>query len=324
VEKIEGPFRGQGSPEVIIKNETLQALRTMVRGEFAARWAELGTDPLYKKLATIITSNTSTNTYGWLGQFPHLREWVGDRVIKDIKESSYAIANKLYEATLGVKRVDIEDDNLGIYRPLARAQADEVDAFFNRQIAALLVGGFSALCFDGQQFFDVDHPVYPNVDGTGTVVSVSNYVGTLTGESADTGNPWFLLSLGAVLKPFILQQRTPPEMDEITDPRNDSVFIKDQFLYGIRYRGNFGYGFWQQAVASKAALTAANYAAARLRMQTFKRDGGDPMGIIPTHLVVDPTNEAAARALLELQFNSSGASNPHFHTAELIVSPWLA
>ncbi|MDR2136408.1 MAG: Mu-like prophage major head subunit gpT family protein [Treponema sp.] len=309
---------------MIIKDTTLQALRTMVRGEFAAQLAALEANPLYKTLATVITSNTASNTYGWLGQFPKLREWVGDRVINDIKEASYAIANRLYEATLGVKRVDIEDDNLGIYRPLARAMADEVLAFFNRNIAALLTGGFSTLCFDGQNFFDVDHPVYPNADGTGSAGSVSNYVGTLAGENADTGRPWFLLSLSGVLKPFILQQRTPPEMDEITDTKNDSVFIKDQYLYGIRYRGNFGYGFWQQAVASKAALTAANYEAARLRMLTFKRDGGDPLGIVPTHLVVDPTNEAAARKLLEMQFNTDGASNPNYHTAELIVSPWLA
>jgi phage major head subunit gpT-like protein len=311
---------------MIVKDSTLQALRTMVRGEFAAQTAALeSANPLYKELATVITSNTSGNTYGWLGQFPKLREWVGDRVIKDIKESSYAIANKLYEATLGVKRTDIEDDNLGIYRPLARAMADEVLAFFNRNIAALLTGGFSALCFDGQNFFDLDHPVYPNADGTGQAVNVSNYVGNDTeGVITDTGKPWFLLSLSGVLKPFILQQRTAPELDEITDVKNDSVFIKDQYLYGIRYRGNFGYGFWQQAVASKTDLTAANYEAARLRMQTFKRDGGDPLGVIPTHLVVDPANEAAARKLLEMQFDSGGASNPNYHTAALIVSPWLA
>jgi phage major head subunit gpT-like protein len=309
---------------MVIKNETLQALRTMVRGEFASQLAAMGADPLYKALATVITSNTAGNTYGWLGQFPHLREWVGDRVIRDIKEASYAIANKIYEGTLGVKRSDIEDDNLGIYRPLAGAMAKEVLDFFDRNIAALLAGGFSTLCFDGQNFFDADHPVYPNEDGTGEAAGVSNYVGVLSGEGADTGKPWFLLSLSGVLKPFILQQRTPPEMEEITDTKNDSVFMKDQYLYGVRYRGNFGYGFWQQAVASKAALSAANYEAARLRMLTFKRDGGDPLGVVPTHLVVDPTNEAAARRLLEMQFDASGASNPNYHTAALIVSPWLA
>jgi phage major head subunit gpT-like protein len=59
-------------------------------------------------------------------------------------------------------------------------------------------------------------------------------------------------------------------------------------------------------------------------MLTMKRDGGDPMGIMPTHLVVDPTNESAARALLNMEFLANGGSNPDYKTAELIVSPWLS
>jgi phage major head subunit gpT-like protein len=58
-------------------------------------------------------------------------------------------------------------------------------------------------------------------------------------------------------------------------------------------------------------------------MQTLKRDGGDPMGIVPTHLVVDPTNESAARGILEKEYLANGESNTNYHTAELIVSPWL-
>jgi len=305
---------------MIITAAALVALRTMVRGEYAAQLAALIANALYTQLATVITSNTASNTYGWLGDFPHIREWVGDRVVKDIKESAYALPNKLYESTLGVKRTDIEDDNLGIYRPLSRAQADEVVKFYNRMISKLLSEGFTNLCYDGQPFFDTEHPVYPNADGTGTAADVSNIVGS----TSATGKPWYLVSLDGVLRPFILQQRTAPELDEINDPKNDMVFMKDQYLFGIRYRGNFGYGFWQQAVASKEALTAANYQAARLAMQTFTRDGGDPLGINPTHLVVSPGNEAAARAILEKQYLSGGESNTNYNTAQLIVSPWLA
>ena len=303
---------------MIVTNAVLQNLRTMVRGEFAAKMAALlagGT--FYQKLATTIQSNTNSNTYGWLGDFPRLREWVGDRVVKDMKETAYAIVNKKYESTLGVDRTHIEDDNLGVYRTRAQAEANAVVRFFEEGVAALMRDGFTGLCFDGQPFFDADHPVYPETDGAGDPESVSNIVGD------GSGKPWFLLALDGVLKPFILQQRSAPEMDEITDTKNEYVFMKDKYLFGVRYRGNFGYGFWQQAVASKEALTSANYQAARLKMQTFKRDGGYPMGIAPTHLVVDPTNEAAARAILETQFIGGGNSNPDFHTAELIVSAWL-
>jgi phage major head subunit gpT-like protein len=226
---------------MIITNTILQNLRTMIRGEFAsAMQALIANKPVYTQLATTILSNTRTNTYGWLGDFPALREWVGDRVIKDMAESAYQITNKKYESTLGVDRADNEDDNLGVYRTRAQAEAQAVVSFFETNIAALLSGGFAGLCYDGQNFFDTDHPVYPNKDGTGNAASKSNIIGT--GE--ETNAPWYLVSLNGVLKPFILQQRCAPEMDEITDTKNDTVFMKDKYLYGIRYRGNFGYAFW--------------------------------------------------------------------------------
>jgi phage major head subunit gpT-like protein len=249
---------------MIITNQTLQNLRTMLRGEFKTSVAKLGAESIYKKIATVITSNTNSNTYGWLGAFPQLREWLGDRVVKDIAESAYQIVNKKYEATLGVDRADIEDDNIGQYSVIAKEMADEVERFFNQNIADLLANGFTNLCYDGQPFFDGDHPVYPNADGTGTAASVSNIVGSGTGKA------WFLLSLRGSLKPLILQQRSAPEFEEITDTKNDSVFMKDKYLYGIRYRGNFGYGLWQQAVASKAALDASNYETARLHNEDIQ------------------------------------------------------
>jgi phage major head subunit gpT-like protein len=99
--------------------------------------------------------------------------------------------------------------------------------------------------------------------------------------------------------------------------------MQDKYVYGIRYRGSWGYGLWQQAVGSRAALSAANYEAARLALQTFKRDGGDPLGITPTHLIVGPANEAAARAILTRELINGGDSNPHYHTAELLIVPHL-
>jgi len=302
---------------MIITSSVLNTLRTALRDEFRTRMAEIDAKPIWKLLATIITSNTKSNTYGWLGAFPQMRKWVGDRVIKDIAEFAYQIVNEKYEATLGVDRAEIEDDNLGQYRVLAREMADEFERFMSRNVADLITGGFTNLCYDGQKFFDLAHPVYPNTDGTGTATEVSNIIGT------GAGSPWALLSLSGSLKPFIVQQRSQPEFEEITDTKNDTVFMKDTYMYGIRYRGSFGYGLWQQAVGSKAPLTAANYEAARLAMQTLKRDGGDPLGIVPTHLIVGPTNEAAARAILSRELINGGESNPNYHTAELLVVPHL-
>jgi len=303
---------------MIITTNALKNMLTAFKHEFAEHIHQLETDSFHKIVATLITSNSRSNTYGWLGRFPQLREWIGNRAFENIKNSSYVIENKKYEATLNVERTDIEDDNLGIYRPMAKAMADEFDAFLNRNLATLLKGGFSTACYDGKNFFD-EHQVFAKADGTGDASDVSN----IYGDSEADGEPWFLLSLKGSLRPLIIQQRTGPEFEHITETANETVFIKDQYLYGIRYRGSFGYGFWQQAVASKEKLTPENYEAARLLMRQFKRDGGDPLGIVPTHLVVAADNESAARKILEAQLIDGGDSNINYHTAELVVSPWL-
>jgi phage major head subunit gpT-like protein len=304
---------------MVITNAVLNNLRTALRDEFRNRMAEIDPKGIWRILSTIVPSTTKSNTYGWLGAFPQMREWVGDRVVKDIAEFAYQITNGKFESTLGIGRDDIEDDNIGQYRIVAREMADEYERFMNRNVAGLIKDGFVNLCYDGQPFFNASHPVYANTDGTGDAVDTSNIVGT----GSETGSPWALLSLDGSLKPLIAQQRTQPEFTEITDPKNDTVFNKDKYLYGIRYRGSFGYGLWQQAVGSKAALTAANYEAARLAMQSLKRDGGDPLGIVPTHLIVGPNNEAAARQILEALILDGGASNTNYHTAALVVVPHL-
>jgi phage major head subunit gpT-like protein len=226
---------------MIITTNTLSTLQTLLKGEFNLHLKSLEAEGFHKIVATLITSNSKSNTYGWLGRFPKLREWVGDRVFEDIKNSSYVIDNKKYEATINVEREDIEDDNLGMYSPMAKAMADEYVAFLNRNLATLLKDGFSTPCYDGKNFFDEQHQIFQKADGTGITSDVSNIFGKAESKEA----PWFLLALSGSLRPLIIQQRTLPEFEHITDTKNDIVFMKDQYLYGIRYRGSFGYGFWQ-------------------------------------------------------------------------------
>lgn len=304
-----------------LNNTTLNNLRTTIRGEFNVAFKNANAGSMYKRLATTIQSSSKTNTYDWLGKFPQMREWVGSRVLKDMSESSYQIANKKYEATLGVDRTDIEDDNLGLYSTIAQSMGQEANDFLDRKVAELLKNGFSSTCYDGQNFFDEEHPVYPNADGTGEADSVSNI---LKKTDADAGTPWFLLSLNRPLKPLIHQQRTGMELESLTDTKDESVFMEDKIRFGIRYRGNFGYGLWQQAVASKANLDAANFESAYKLMQSFKRDGGDPMGIVPTALVVPPELQSDAEKILKRTVLDNGAGNINYNKVELIVNPWLA
>lgn len=299
----------------IITPALLSGLRTGFSKAFQDALAATPTD--WEKVATRVPSSSASNTYGWLGQFPTLREWVGDRVLKDMAAQAYQVQNKLYEGTVAVKRTDIEDDNVGVYTPLFSEMGRAAKAHADQLVFALLAAGETTTCYDGQNFFDTDHPVYPNVDGTGTATLVSNL-------QAGTGPAWYLLDTSRALKPLIFQERTTPELDALTSTQDEMVFMSDTYRYGVRYRCNAGFGFWQLAYKSKAALDAGNFNAAMAAMMQAKADGGRPLGIKPTTLVVPPALRADAMALIEAQLTTGGASNPNYKAVEVIVSPWLA
>lgn len=280
----------------LITPALLAALQTALKKSFNDAYKTMRTDAVFTKIATAVPSSSTSNTYDWLGDFPTLQEWIGDRVIKDMKAQAYQITNKLYEATLGVKRTAVEDDNYGHYAMVAASMGEEAAQHPDRLMAALMAAGTASLCYDGQNFFDTDHPVYPNVDGTGVAATVSNY----NSGGGSPGAAWYLLDTRKALKPFIFQERTKPEFEDKTNAAtSDHVFIKDQYLHGVRYRCNGGYGFWQMAYCSKAALDATNFEAARDAMTAFKGDGGRPLGIRPTTLVVPSSLRSAAENLIK-------------------------
>ena len=302
----------------IITPALLTNLNTALQASFKNGFASMKTESFWEKIATLVPSSTASNTYGWLGDFPKLREWVGDRVVKDMKASGYSITNKLYEATLGVQRTQLEDDQFGHYSPIATTMGQEAAQHPDVLINAALLAGESTVCFDGQYFFDTDHPVYPNPDGTGTAETWSNFI---TGAGAR----WYLFDTSKALKPMIFQERTKPEMEMKFDPStSDTVFTKDLYQWGIRYRCNAGYGFPQQAFCSRAALTAANFEAYRATMRGLKADGGRPLGIRPDTIMVGASLESAAKAIFETQYLAGGGSNPNYNAVKVLVNPWMA
>ena len=303
---------------MIITPALLIALMTSYRKEYQA--GQTMAEPKWNQVASRVGSSSRSNTYGWLGQFPTFREWVGDRVIKDMQAHGYEITNKLFESTVGVARTDIEDDNIGAYAMLFQEMGRAAGIHPDELVFTLLAAGGSTLCYDGQNFFDDEHPVYPNVDGTGAATLVANQDIPAT----DPGAAWYLLDVSRAIKPIIYQERIPADLQQMTKNDDEHVFTADEYRYGVRARSNVGFGFWQMAFKSQQPLNAANYAAARTAMMNFKADGGRPMGIRPTLLVVPPTLESSAFEVLKAERDAAGATNVYQNSADLLVTPWLS
>jgi phage major head subunit gpT-like protein len=296
---------------------TPQSLKNLFIG-FSAKFKE--GFPLapadWEKIAMKVESTGAATTYGWLGQFPRFREWAGARVLKDLKAHSYTLINKPFESTVKVGRDEIEDDLIGTYGPLMKEMGRAAADFPNELVFSLLQLGFTTPCYDGQNFFDANHPVAPNVDGTGTPTLMSN-------NGGGTGAAWYLLDTSKAIKPLILQERRAAQFIALNNANDDHAFKNNEYLYGVDGRWNSGFALWQLAYGSKQPLTVAAFEAAMDAMCSFKSDGGRPMGIKPTILVVSRSLRAAAEAILSKELIGGGESNTNYKRVELIVSDWL-
>lgn len=285
-----------------ITSSILNSIRTAFRADFQKGLEAV--DPQYTEVATTIPSTTKSNTYGWLGAMPKMREWVGARQFQSIKEHGYSIINKTFEGSVEVNRDSIEDDELGVYKPLVQEMARESGEYPDELVFDLLKNGFTSQCFDGQFFFDTDHPVNTKHDGTGTDESVSNVKinGSYTGEA------WYLLDTSRAIKPLIWQNRRDLALTTLFNPDDPSVFNNNTFQFGADMRGNAGYGFWQMAFGVKDELNADNFWHAWKAMRNFKADGGKKLKIKPTLLVVPVGMEDIATKLIESQLKVEGGA----------------
>lgn len=118
----------------------------------------------WQQIAMVVPSSTKEENYAWLQRFPKMREWAGEKVVKQLEGHSYTIRNKDWEATIEVDRNDLEDDTMLGYAQQAQGAGQSAAELPADIIGRLLSGGFTSRCYDGQYFFDTDHPV-----GSGSV-----------------------------------------------------------------------------------------------------------------------------------------------------------
>lgn len=140
---------------MIVNSVALQSIFKGFKTLFNEAFA--GAKPSYEKVATVVPSTAKSEEYGWLGAFPRLRKWVGDRVINSLAAHGYTIKNESWEATVEVDRDDIEDDAYGVYTPMIKELGRSAATHPDEVVFGLLASGFVQPCYDGQYFFDTDH-----------------------------------------------------------------------------------------------------------------------------------------------------------------------
>lgn len=298
---------------MILNRDSLRAVQQGFNTIFQGALAGVVGQADFNRVATTVPSEASENVYPWLGNFFGLREWVGDRVVQNLATSKWTIENKDYEGTIAVKTNDIEDDKIGVYRPMIAQMGEGAAIHPNTLVFDLIRNGASRLCYDGQYFFDTDHPGY---DANGAAVSVSNHMG-------GSGTAWYLMATKRAIKPFIFQKRKDYRFTNMDKDEDEAVFSRKELRYGVDARVNAGYGLPQLAVMSKQDLTAANYETARNAFAAFRKENGQPLGIVPDLLVVPQTLAGAGRRIVVSDTKANGETNEWKGDVDLMVTPWL-
>jgi len=136
----------------------------------------------WRALCTVAPSTAASEKYEWLGHLPGMKEFLDARQVEGIAKYDYTIVNKKWEATLGFKEEEI-NDNAGILKPRITGLAQSVQMHPNKLVFDLLMAGHTAgsLCYDGQLFFDTDHPNF-----TAAGVASTDGINYLSGNGVDT------------------------------------------------------------------------------------------------------------------------------------------
>lgn len=109
------------------------------------------------QVSNYFESDQESELYKWLGQSPSMREWIGGRQAKGFSDNGITITNKEFEATLEVLVKEMRRDKTGQVMVRVRELAQRTNAHWAKLLSALIQGGESGICYDGQYFFDTDH-----------------------------------------------------------------------------------------------------------------------------------------------------------------------
>lgn len=278
----------------------------------------------WPKKAMRIDSKSDTNVYAWLAEMEDFKEWIGSRTVQKMVARDHTIRNKDWEFTFSVKRRDIEFDNLGIYAKKAEHAGNAAKRLWDNRVTEIQKAGVSTLCWDGQFFYDTDHPVNKDDAAAGTyanrktsfALSADNFDTAYTdmmtfkgengqeleiiptllevppqlrktareilhgqsifqsdanGAAAPTNvlagdvdlvvNPklasepgvWYLHAVHSGLAPFVVQVgQEPTALIGKTNPDDENVFNRNEYVWGSDAYGEAGYGLPQLSMRCEA------------------------------------------------------------------------
>lgn len=129
-------------------------------GAFYQRLEVLTGQSWIGQIGMAFTSNQETETYKWLGMSPAMREWVGGRLAKGLRDSGLTITNKTWESTLQVDVDDKRRDKTGQLLVRINEQAMRAVEHWSELLSLFINAGEATTygnSYDSTTFFSATH-----------------------------------------------------------------------------------------------------------------------------------------------------------------------
>ncbi len=150
--------------------------------------------PVAGQIASIRNVTTREAKFIIPGQLGRMRKWIGERVAQNINAQDIKLAVEDYEATVEVQRNDILDDQIGIYSDMIQDLGKQAAFLKDDLVTDALMAGETNLAYDGQYFFDTDHPLDMNNAGAGVQANL------FTSRALTEANYAYVRAQGALLR----------------------------------------------------------------------------------------------------------------------------
>lgn len=171
----------------------------------------------WSKVATEVMSGGAEMRYPWITGLSGLREWVGERVVDALSTRIQIIPNKDFEKTVKIPRNAYLDDQIGLYGGQVDELGYQAMKWPDDLMASAIQAGSAVATYDGQGFFDTDHP--QNLDNPSSAVQSNLLINTpLTADNYNiartTMRSWLTDGGGRPMgvKPTILM--VPPQLEK--------------------------------------------------------------------------------------------------------------
>ncbi len=108
----------------------------------------------FDRFAMEVAGTSATEQFAWMDLLSTIHKWIGSRTVNNIKGNIMTLTPDDFEHTIGVKRNNIEDDQLGIFTPrFTKMGKDKANLRGKIAIATILE---NAVWIDGKPFFATD------------------------------------------------------------------------------------------------------------------------------------------------------------------------